>query len=189
MRYLNFLCFILVLILLLPSEAKPQAYRLDSENSEMTVAGTSTLHDWEFNVLKLTGSANLIFSANELTDIDEMSVSLNIESLKSNKSGMDKNAYESLRKSEFPVIKYIHTRTDEITGNNVISMGLLTIAGVTREVTMNVDYTGNGSQDINFNGILEIKMTDFGIDPPTALLGTIKTGDPVTIQFKARFKQ
>jgi hypothetical protein len=30
-------------------------------------------------------------------------------------------------------------------------------------------------------------MTDFGIDPPKALLGTIKTGDEIEVKFKSIF--
>ena len=33
------------------------------------------------------------------------------------------------------------------------------------------------------SGAYPMKMTDFGIEPPTALLGTMTTGDDVTINF------
>jgi len=33
-------------------------------------------------------------------------------------------------------------------------------------------------------GSYKFKMSSFGIDPPRAMLGTIRTGDEVTIKFK-----
>jgi hypothetical protein len=38
-----------------------------------------------------------------------------------------------------------------------------------------------------FEGSQTIKMTDYGITPPTALFGTLKTGDEITITFKTNF--
>ena len=34
-----------------------------------------------------------------------------------------------------------------------------------------------------------MKMTDYGIEPPKALLGTIKTGDDIKIIFKTVFQK
>jgi hypothetical protein len=36
---------------------------------------------------------------------------------------------------------------------------------------------------IQIKGSKKVKMTDFNISPPTAMLGTLKTGDEVTISF------
>ena len=35
----------------------------------------------------------------------------------------------------------------------------------------------------SLKGSEEILLTDYGIDPPTALLGLIRTGDRITIEF------
>jgi len=36
---------------------------------------------------------------------------------------------------------------------------------------------------IRFEGSHTMLQTDFGVDPPTALLGRLKTGDEVTVRF------
>jgi polyisoprenoid-binding protein YceI len=46
-----------------------------------------------------------------------------------------------------------------------------------------------GDQSITFNGSKKIKMTDFGISPPTALMGTMTTGDEVEVIFQVTLKQ
>jgi polyisoprenoid-binding protein YceI len=36
---------------------------------------------------------------------------------------------------------------------------------------------------VNATGMVPIKMTDFGIKPPTAMFGTLRTGDEVKVNF------
>ena len=37
---------------------------------------------------------------------------------------------------------------------------------------------------VQFIGSVTFNMTNFNIDPPTAVMGTIKTGDEITIKFQ-----
>jgi len=38
--------------------------------------------------------------------------------------------------------------------------------------------------DIEFSGTKKLRMTDYKVDPPTAMLGALTTGDEVILQFK-----
>ena len=38
-----------------------------------------------------------------------------------------------------------------------------------------------------FTGSIKIVMSDYGIEPPVAMFGTLKTGDEVTIDFELKF--
>ncbi|MCB0855839.1 MAG: YceI family protein, partial [Bacteroidetes bacterium] len=67
--------------------------------------------------------------------------------------------------------------------------GQLTIAGVTKTITLNADCKVSDNGQITCTGSKKIKMSDYGIDPPTAMFGTIKTGDDLTIVFSAGFAQ
>jgi len=40
---------------------------------------------------------------------------------------------------------------------------------------------------MRFEGKQMIKMTDFGVKPPSALFGTLKAGTDITIYFKTVF--
>ncbi|WP_431244121.1 hypothetical protein ACQ9BO_06955 [Flavobacterium sp. P21] len=61
-----------------------KSYTLDSK-STFSVAGTSTLHDWEMKSGSGTGSANLTIASSKLTEIESLSVTLLAESVKSEK--------------------------------------------------------------------------------------------------------
>jgi hypothetical protein len=61
------------------------------------------------------------------------------------------------------------------------------LAGVTKRIS--VPFTGVQAGDkVSINGSKELKMSEFNIKPPTAMLGTLKTGDQVTVAFQLNFQ-
>jgi hypothetical protein len=52
---------------------------------------------------------------------------------------------------------------------------------------MQVKVIGNAEGQLIFEGIKVIKMTDFGISPPTAFMGAMKVGADVTVKFRVNF--
>ena len=65
--------------------------------------------------------------------------------------------------------------------------------GLVREVMERISFETKIAQQINgvsiFSGIKNIKMTDFDVVPPEALLGSIKTGNQITIEFQVSFSK
>ena len=64
--------------------------------------------------------------------------------------------------------------------------GELMVAGVTKKIDIKVTLSKK-NQLIMVDGNHQLKMTDFGINPPKALLGAIKTGDEIEVKFKSVF--
>src|SRR5208282_5876100 len=60
--------------------------------------------------------------------------------------------------------------------------GQLTIAGQSKPVTMDVEFRLS-PDGVTVKGSYTLKMSDYGIKPPTLMLGAIKVRDPVTIRF------
>ena len=67
-------------------------------------------------------------------------------------------------------------------GTTHVIEGNLTMAGVTRKVKIPVKCIDR-NQKLEISGALEIVMSNYGIDPPKALMGTLKTGDAVQLDF------
>jgi polyisoprenoid-binding protein YceI len=103
------------------------------------------------------------------------------ESLKSGKGAMDKNAYNSLKTDKHKQITFQVTST-KITGRNIICNGNLTIAGVTKAIEVSAVYD-NRNGGFGFKGSKKFKMSEYGVEPPTFMFGSIKTGDEITISF------
>ncbi len=180
--------FIGLLIFLNPLQIFSQeAFILSSEEQSFKVLGTSTLHDWHMESSSATGQCSITLKDGSIVSFNTASISIPAETLKSGKRGMDKNAYKALDTKEhesiqFTLSKYI--MESETAGK---ATGKLTIAGYTRDVTFNIEVKKTDSA-FTIKGTTDFNLTDFQIEPPKALMGTIKTGDAVTIEFNSTFK-
>lgn len=160
-------------------------YTLDTK-STFSVSGTSTLHDWEMKSSSATGTANLTIENSKLTDISSLSVNLLAESIKSEKKSMDKVAYETLKTDKNKNIKYVLKSAEKVNETTWELTGTYTIAGVSKvlKTTVKTTVTKDG---LNMQGTNKITFTDFGMKSPTAMLGTIKTGQDLTLKFNLNF--
>jgi hypothetical protein len=66
--------------------------------------------------------------------------------------------------------------------------GNLSFSGQTRKISIKTIGKITKSRDYQLKGSVPLKMTDYKMKPPTAMLGTMKTGDAVTVEFDVTFK-
>lgn len=158
-----------------------------ASGTDLKVEGTSTLHDWEMVSNKAGGEAIIELNGNQLESIKGLKVTLPVSSLQSGKGQMDNIAHETLKADKHPEIRFELKEVQQITDKMVKASGNLTIAGTTRPVVMEVKYDVNG-KTISFTGSKGIRFTDFKMDPPKAMFGTIKTGDELQLSMNATFK-
>lgn len=188
-QFKKYLFLLLPLIIVSFSLNAQTNYKLTE--AVFTVAGTSSLHDWTMDSKTATGEAAITTEGNALKSIEKLNVSLNAETLKSGKSGMDTNAYKALDTKKNPNISFNIKQIKSIAkkGNRYLieAEGSLTVAGETKLISVQGEaYPVNGT--LKITGDKKFKMTDFKVDPPTALMGTVKTGDEITINFNLTYK-
>jgi polyisoprenoid-binding protein YceI len=179
-----------LLVLLLLSLGYLQAqesYQL--RTAEISISGTSSLHDWTSKTTKLTASGDLTVENGNLVDIPALKVSIPVTSITSEKGKiMDNKTYKALLSDEHPNITFKLQELQSIDTNGkdmtLTVRGQLTIAGTSKAVQLTAKAKADGKGGFQFSGSKALKMTDFGIDPPTALLGTLKTGDDITIAYQ-----
>lgn len=167
-----------------------QQFNLINNESTLTVFGTSSLHDWHITAEQQSGK--IVFKNLEAGQIDACSINIMAESLKSGKSSMDKNTYKALNTSSYKTISFQLTNIKETTnkGNGKFILkaeGDLSVSGVKKQIPLELSLNIIDGK-ISLIGEKKIKMTDFKIQPPKALLGTITTGDDITIKFSTIFK-
>lgn len=167
-----------------------QSFTLNETTSKYVIEGTSSLHDWEMVSEQCKGTITYTMDGDALS-IQSITVSVPSKTLKSGKKLMDKKCYDALKADKFPNIGYEFKSASNLksTGNGTYSAvfnGNLTIAGNTKNIPINVTINAN-TGSITIKGRKAIKMTDFGVEPPKALMGTIKTGDDITIDFNLNY--
>lgn len=160
------------------------------ETGNIKLSGTSTLHDWEMNAKNFTGTAQFGFNpanAGQLTSIKALTFSLAVLDLKSKDRGLNANAYKALKTKQYKNIQYKLTSATIQPGKAdkylVKTNGDLSIAGVTKAVSMDVYCVVNKDATITCTGTEHIKMTDYKVKPPTFMLGAMKTGDDLVLDF------
>ncbi len=61
--------------------------------------------------------------------------------------------------------------------------GELTIKGVTKAITFPVEFAAEGEKGLRVKGTYALKMTEWGVQPPKLMLGTLKVNEMVTVGF------
>lgn len=187
------LCILIIAFIIGPLTTIAQAtYEVTS--SKMTIAGTSNLHDWESNVTKINASGDVTMDGNTLKAINNLTVTIPVSGIKSSKGSiMDRRTYSALKSDQYANITYKLSKVTAIEKSGadytLKTSGSLTVAGVAKTISMDVKGKVLSDGSLQFEGARKIKMTDHGIDPPTALMGTMKTGDEITISFSVKMSR
>lgn len=167
-----------------------QDLKLYTTGSKVTVDGTSNVHDWTVEAKAMNGKLDAKLESS--LKIDQLTFSVEVEQLKSGKSGMDKNTYKALNSTKYKTIDFKMTKVQKITklseNNYQLELaGDLTISGKTKSIVLATTAQVQGGKLI-LNGKYKLNMTHYGVEPPKALMGTIKTGEEVTVNFKVMYQ-
>jgi len=191
MKYLIILLIHAFIInLTMSSSVTGQSVRHNNEKSIMTIMGTSSLHDWQESVNDY--SVNIEFRQGEdyAVGINKVIFICRSASVTSDNSVMTRKTQEALQVKKYPEI--IFTSKEFIPliimdGTFVSTInGILKLNGITRDISLQVtgSFT-NGT--LSVKGSYDLKMSDYLIKPPTALMGTIKTDNMVKVVYDLKF--
>jgi len=176
-----------------------------SNASHVWLVGESTLHpyhstatvtefmlQWTPEVAQSTAPVGeLLALAAQRAPFQTFDLVIPVKDLKSGEARLDKNMQEALKIKTAPAIEYkmtgYHAQPATDKGIAFEAPGTLSIAGVIKEVTL-TGIARATADSLVVDGQYTLKMTDYGIKPPTLLMGTIRVADPVTIHFHLQFQ-
>jgi polyisoprenoid-binding protein YceI len=164
-----------------------------SKDYTVTILGTSNLHNWNETVGTVLGDGSVTWNTDGTFDLDAINLKMQVSSIKSDMGSiMNNNTYKALKGETNPEIAFtLNTPVKSIkagpTASTISAKGTLTIAGVTKKIDMLIKVAAPNHGYLTFEGSQTVKMTDYNISPPTALLGTLRTGNEITINFKTAF--
>jgi polyisoprenoid-binding protein YceI len=178
-----FKSFLIAVSMLAAVNLQAQVLKVIPKSSYITILGTSNLHDWSSKSEQIRGE--LVLAGEK--QVKALNLDVAVKSIKSNEKIMDTKTYETFNAEKNPNISFRLTEVSnlQITGSdvNVIFSGNLTMAGTTRKVTIKSAGKLIKSGTYKFTGIIPIKMSDYKMSAPTALLGALKVGDAVKLDF------
>src|SRR5699024_7435839 len=170
----------LFLMLFLTQVSIAQTYQLNNGSSSLRIDGTSNLHDWDIKAENQKGKITVEISDGKVTAIKDLQISVVAESLKSGKSGMDKNTYKALKTNQHKEItfKLSSVKSINCSGSNckVTVTGNLSIAGTSKPMDITFDMAVSNS-NITLTGNKKFNMKTFNIEPTTAVFEHITTGN------------
>lgn len=152
--------------------------------SRMWIDGTSNRSDWTVEAKELGG----LFVFEGMT-VTSAVIEVPAEKIESTVSRiMDRLMYKTIKSAQHPVVSFqLAGATPMAEGTDgavsLTARGQLSIAGTSKEVSFPVTGRREGADGWRFAGQLTMLLTDFGMEPPTALFGALHTGDQILIRF------
>lgn len=158
---------------------------------QMKIDGDSNVRSWDADVkqvnarLVLQGIENLTLENITAESFKEMRITMPVESIDSGSRGLTNNIQKYLKGDAHPNITFTLNRVTSIERQNgsavITAEGVINAAGKNHNVTMHVNASMNADGSINFRGEQPLLMTSFDIDPPTAVMGTVRARDEFNI--------
>jgi polyisoprenoid-binding protein YceI len=90
---------------------------------------------------------------------------------------------EMLNAAKFPEIRFTSMEVRAGEGGNFVVRGALTIRERAKPAELRMVIFQKPGEPASFEGKAEVKLTDFGLKPPTAALGLIGTADGMVFSF------
>lgn len=152
------------------------------------IEGTSTVR--KFTCQTSTFEATPSPAPSPTTPIEKavqtVEVRVPVKALSCGNGTMEEHLRKALKAEQNPDIRFelkSYTVGEKTAaGTQVKAQGTMTIAGTSRAVEMDglVTPTPTG---LRVQGAVPIRMTEYGVKPPSLMLGTLKVGDGVTVHY------
>ena len=156
------------------------------------VDGDSTLHRYHLDARTFDASMTVADGAADLLAdirakrVTSLGFSVRVGALSSGETGLDENLRKALKADAHPLITFNMQSFDVKDASNFILHGKLEVAGVARDIALPVGVA-NRDGALHFTGKVPLRMTDFEVQPPVLMLGTLKTADAVDVGYDLTF--
>lgn len=152
-------------------------------SSKVWVKGDSTVRAFTCNATEIS-SQLLTSGATDLASlVSEGMVTIPVDKLDCGNGKMNEHMVKALKTGtiEFKLNSYA------INGSGAVMLGTLKIAGTTKDIEIPGTVTQEGSL-VRVKGSKLITMSQWGVKPPSLMMGTMKVKDQVTVGFDVTLK-
>ena len=176
-RFVTAVAMGLVLLAGSPAAAQPS-------NVDFTVSGTSTVRGWTCSV---SGTARVMPGSSTpapgfAAGVESATLTVPVADFECPDETMTEHLMDAMKPTEFGEITF---RLDsyEASGDGAEASGALTIQAVTKPVRFPISLSPSGV-GVTIAGEVGLDMTEYGVEPPVVLLGLLRVGPEIRIQFE-----
>ncbi len=101
---------------------------------------------------------------------------------------MEEATKNMLAADRYPIIRFQSSNVAAAGPGKYEVQGMLTIRALARPVKVIVNWLPGGTLSFKFSGNAVVKLTDYGLKPPTAVLGAIGTKNEMQFHFRLAWK-
>jgi polyisoprenoid-binding protein YceI len=104
---------------------------------------------------------------------------------------MNSHMLKALKANEHPTIEFTLGSYETVRAADGVQgkvTGQLTLGGVTKSITMEGGARDAGDGALLVSGTHALKMTEFGLKPPTLMMGTMRVNENVSVGFELYLK-
>ena len=163
------------------------------EGSRLFIEGTSNINSFECLCNDRFNPKNVRVSVDDdrkTISFSGTTLALKTAALDCDNSKINKDLCTALKADEYPTINIVlheasvlGASVNEGDWTDIKATATLTITDQSRKVSLAVKGRKLSGNRFRFVSIKDLQMTDFGIEPPTALFGLIKVRDHIKINF------
>ncbi|HKW10038.1 MAG TPA: YceI family protein [Gemmatimonadaceae bacterium] len=163
-------------------------------DSRLWLEGSSNVRDWRCDATTLDASIDLdddvpyADAPPSIARLRRVEVRVPTHALTCGRSQMDNIMYKALHVDDEPDCREIVGHFDVVAqsgegDHSLVMQGTLRIAGRENVVRVPVEVQQLRDGSLRAQGALPILMTDYGITPPTALFGVLRTENRIVVKF------
>ncbi len=136
----------------------------------------------------MEGKGSFLLKDDELVALKDVEIKMAVKGIKSEEGKvMDNKTYDTFKSDKNPNIIYTFSSAQvKIAASKSVTIevdGNLSMAGVTKPVSLTATGKELPNGDLQLSVSKKIKMTDYKMEPPVMMLGTIKVGNEITVSF------
>ena len=154
--------------------------------SHFWIDGTSTLGRYTCEGAGIAGTASIPENESEVS----AELTVPVEGFDCGKSRMNRDFYNALKGDDYPIITFSVHDAEVLEESaspeawvRVRATGTLRLAGVERPLALTAEGRRLRSGRVQVRGQHALRMTDFGVDPPSGLMGLVRAHDGVVARF------
>ena len=170
-------------VLVLFGVALGGAATASAQTVDFAVSGNSTIRGWTCEV---SGTAAVTAGGGEAatgfsSGVQGVTLTVPVAEFTCPNEEMTEHLMDAMRPDEFGEITF-QMDSYEVTSNGATATGSLTILETTETVAVPMTLTESGG-GAAIEGEVRLDMTDYGVEPPTVMLGMLRVRPQITIEF------